>query len=176
MNLKPQDILIALKLVALGDRNWSYVKLANELSMSASEINAGVKRCLSAGLLLPALQEGESPHPAIKALEEFLVHGVRYTFVPELGELTRGVPTGYAADPLKDNFVVGNEPPPVWPYAEGRVRGYSFSPLYRSVPQAALADKQLYELLVLVDAIRGGKAREKEMAVSELKERLRQKW
>ncbi len=176
MNLKPQDILIALKLVVLGHQNWSYVKLANELSMSASEINAGVKRCLSAGLLLPALQEGKSPRPALKALEEFLLYGVRYSFVPELGELTRGVPTGYAADPLKDNFVIGDEPPPVWPYAEGKVRGYSFSPLYRSVPQAALVDQQLYELLVLVDAIRGGKAREKELAVNEMKKRLRRKW
>ena len=176
MNLKPQDILIALKLVALGDRAWSYVKLANELSMSASEINAGVKRCLSANLLMPALQAGKSPQPAVKALEEFLVHGVKYAFVPELGELTRGLPTGYAAAPLKGNFVVGDDPPPVWPYAEGAVRGYSFSPLFRSAPQAALADQRLYELLILVDAIRGGKAREREMAICELQKRLGCQW
>ena len=176
MNLKPQDILVALKLVAMGERPWSYVQLANELTMSASEINAGVKRCLSANLLMPDFLDGKNPRPALKALEEFLVHGVKYAFVPKLGELTRGVPTGYAADPLKGSFVVGDEPPPVWPYAEGRVRGYSFSPLYRSVPQAALADSRLYELLVLVDAIRGGKAREREQAICGLRKRLDGKW
>jgi hypothetical protein len=176
MNLKPQDILIALKLVALGNQSWSYVKLANELSMSASEINAGVKRGLSSNLLIPALRPEKNPLPAFKTLEEFLIHGVKYVFVPDLGELTRGVPTGYAAVPLKGSFVVGNEPPPVWPYAKGEVRGYSFSPLYRSVPQAALADQRLYELLVLVDAIRGGKARERELAIRELQKRLSWQW
>ena len=176
MNLKPQDILVALKLVAIGDRAWSYVQLANELSMSASEINAGVKRCLSANLLMPDFIDGKNPKPSLMALEEFLIHGVKYAFVPKLGELTRGVPTSYAASPLKGNFVVGDEPPPVWPYAEGDTRGYSFSPLYRSAPQAALADSRLYEMLVLVDAIRGGKARERELAISKLRKRLVGKW
>lgn len=176
MNLKPQDILVVLKLIAMGDRSWSYVQLANELSMSASEINAGVKRCLSANLLLPDYIHGKSPKPALKAVEEFLIHGLKYAFVPERGELTRGVPTGYAAEPLKSKIVASNEPPPVWSYAEGQVRGYSFSPLFRSVPQAALADQRLYELLALVDAIRGGKAREREMAIAALQKRLGGKW
>lgn len=176
MNLKPQDILIVLKLIAMGGRPWSYVLLANELSMSASEINAGVKRCMSANLLVEDFIGGKKPKPALKAVEEFLVHGLKYAFVPERGELTRGVPTGYAAEPLKGEILASDEPPPVWPYSEGEVRGYSFSPLYRSAPQAALADKRLYELLVLVDAIRGGKAREKEIAVSELHKRLDGQW
>lgn len=176
MNLKPQDILVVLKLIAMGDRSWSYVQLANELSMSASEINAGVKRCLAANLLMPDFICGKNPHPALKAVEEFLVHGLKYAFIPERGELTRGVPTGYAAEPLKSMIVASDEPPPVWPYPEGQVRGYSFSPLYRSAPQAALADQRLYELLVLVDAIRGGKARERELATDALRKRLGGEW
>ena len=176
MNLKPQDILVALKLIAMGDRSWSYVQLANELAMSASEINAGVKRCLTANLLMPDFIDGKNPKPAVKAIEEFLIHGLKYAFVPVRGELTRGVPTGYAAEPLKGSIVAGDEPPPVWPYAEGQVRGYSFSPLYRSAPQAALADQRLYELLALVDAIRGGKARERELAIAALQKRLGGEW
>ncbi len=176
VNLKPQDILVVLKLIAMGNRSWSYVQLANELSMSASEINAGVKRCLSASLMVEDFVGAKNPKPALKAVEEFLVHGLKYAFVPERGELTRGVPTGYAAEPLKGVVLASDELPPVWPYSEGEVRGHSFSPLYRSAPQAALADKRLYELLVLVDAIRGGKAREKEIAVSELQKRLGGQW
>jgi len=44
--------------------------------------------------------------------------------------------------------------------------------LYKTVPKAALKDAKLYELLAIVDAIRDGKAREREIAVKELKARL----
>lgn len=48
------------------------------------------------------------------------------------------------------------EPVPVWPFEQGSRRGYGFSPLYKKVPQAALKDHELYELLALVDALREG--------------------
>lgn len=53
MQLKPQDFLVALKLVAWGDQRWTYARLAQELGLSASEAHAAVKRGLQAGLLLP---------------------------------------------------------------------------------------------------------------------------
>ncbi len=62
--------------------------------------------------------------------------------------------------------------PPVWPDPESSIRGESFSPLYKSVPIATKNDSKLYELLALVDAIRGGQTREREMAKKELKKRL----
>lgn len=52
MQLKPQDFLVALKLVALGDRRWTYARLAQALGLSASEAHASVKRGLQAGLLV----------------------------------------------------------------------------------------------------------------------------
>ncbi|NCB39610.1 MAG: hypothetical protein EOM80_12680 [Erysipelotrichia bacterium] len=54
-----------------------------------------------------------------------------------------------------------------------RLLRQAFMPLYKSVPKAAMADPYLYELLALVDAIRGGRAREKNLAVKELQKRLR---
>jgi hypothetical protein len=44
--------------------------------------------------------------------------------------------------------------------------------LYRTVPQAALRDPYLYEVLALIDAMRDGKSRERQIAVQELKTRL----
>jgi hypothetical protein len=167
MNLKPQDIYILLKLVALGESPWSYASVAGELFMSASEVHAGIKRAVVARLIHP--QGGK---PLKKSLEEFLIHGVKYAFPPDRGGLTRGVPTGYAAPPLKDIISQPNEPPPVWPDPDGDTRGYEFSPLYKTIPKAALRDKMLYELLAIVDAIRDGRAREREIAVKELKVRL----
>jgi len=44
MVLKPQDVLILLKLVSLGDREWSYVNLAGELRWAILN-RAGQRPC-----------------------------------------------------------------------------------------------------------------------------------
>jgi hypothetical protein len=171
VNLKPQDILFLLKLVAMGKKPWSFNKVAVELGMSPSEVHAAAKRAISARL---AVKEGDDIRPNIMNLEEFLLQGIQYVFVPDRGELNRGMPTAYAAAPMDSYFVEDGEPPPVWPDSEGEVRGESFSPLYKSAPKAAKNDIKLYHLLALVDAIRGGSAREREIAKKELRERLEQ--
>lgn len=51
MKLKPQDFLVALKLVALGEQRWTYARLAHELGLSVSEAHACIRRGLHAGLL-----------------------------------------------------------------------------------------------------------------------------
>lgn len=51
MQLKPQDFLVALKLVAWGEQRWTYARLAQELGISVSEAHACIKRGLQAGLL-----------------------------------------------------------------------------------------------------------------------------
>lgn len=169
MILKPQDVVVLLKLVAIGRQPWTYASLANALQLSASQMHSAVKRLLKARL---AVQRGREVAPQIRNAEEFLVHGVRYAFVPEHGAVTRGMPTGYAAPPLDKMFRISDELPSVWPDPEGDVRGISFSPLYKNVPDAARRDSALYELLALVDAIRDGRARERMTAAVELRLRL----
>jgi hypothetical protein len=171
MILKPQDIVILLKLIILGNRSWSYSTLAHELAMSPSEVHSGIKRAVTARLF-----DAQRNVPITRALQEFLVHGVKYVFPPDRGHLTRGIPTSYAAPPLNSLLAQSEEPPPVWPDPEGTVRGYEYSPLYRSVPKAVSGDNALYELLALVDAIRDGRARERELAVKLLTERLEKEW
>lgn len=171
MQLKPQDVLFLLKLVSHKDNHWSFNKLAIDLGMSSSEVHAASNRAIKARL---AIKQDGQVRPNIRNLKEFLFHGIQYVFVPDRGELNRGLPTSYAAKPLASKFSVGKEPPPVWPDPEGVIRGESFSPLYKSVPTAAKNDPVLYELLALVDAIRGGKARERDIAKKELEVRLEQ--
>jgi len=43
--LKPQDIVVLLKVHSWQDRDWTYSTLASSLSMSASEVHAALKRC-----------------------------------------------------------------------------------------------------------------------------------
>lgn len=168
--LKPQDIVILMKLVVIGKGQWSYSRMAGALWMSPSEVHAGVKRIIKARL---ALVHQDRTLPNARNLEAFLIHGVPYVFVPELGEITRGMPTGYAGPALSPFFQPVDDLPPVWPDPDGEVRGQSFSPLYKSVPQAAREDEKLYELLTLVDAVRGGRARERQMAHLEIKKWLK---
>lgn len=137
--------------------------------MSPVEVHAAVNRVLDAGL---AVRKAAKIRANIRNLHEFLVHGLRYVFVPEWGEIARGMPTLYAVAPLSDVISASSEPIPVWPDPGGKVRGSSFTPLYKSVPKAAREDPALYELLVLVDEIRGGRARERKIAIHQLEQRL----
>lgn len=180
MELKPQDIVVVLKLLASGFNPWSYARLGEELAMSASQVHASVVRAETAHLLdafnIPSSPgrrgRGVLPEPNRNNLKEFLIHGVKYAFPAERGGPTRGVPTAEAAPPLAEHFPQDAALGPVWPFAEGQARGLAFSPLSENVPQAALRDLQLYELLALLDAIREGRAREREIAIRELTARL----
>jgi len=167
MSLKPQDVVVLLKLATRSNTAWSYSKLGVELGMSPSEVHASVKRASRAGLLAEPTRSVNK-----RALLEFLVHGIKYVFPPERRGITRGLPTAHAAPPLREHFAAGSELPIVWADPEGTVRGEELEPLYPSVPQAARADEQLYEALALVDAIRAGRARERELAIAELRRRL----
>jgi len=167
MILKPQDILILLKLVVRDSAEWSYPALSHELCMSASEVHAGVKRAAAARLM-----DMDRKIPVKSNLLEFLLHGVKYAYPPDRGGITRGMPTGYAAQPLSELIMQPDEPPPVWPDPQGKVRGYEFSPLYSSVPHACKVDPKLYELLALADAIRDGSARERKIAIKEIQSRI----
>ena len=169
MNLKPQDIYVMLKLVAIGKVKWAYNKLAVELGMSPSQVHASIKRALKAQL---AMQINDDIFANISNLEEFIIHGLKFAFVPELGGITRGKATSYAAAPLSKLIIADGEPIPVWPSVGGVSRGTSLSPLHKSAPLAAEKDANFYALLVLVDAIRSGRARERNLAIKELKKRF----
>ncbi|MFP4195010.1 MAG: hypothetical protein ACOCY3_03650 [Desulfosalsimonas sp.] len=171
MVLKPQDVLVVLKLVSIKRQKWTYNQLAVELFMSPSEVHAAVKRALQ--VRLAASVQG-TVCVNKSCLAEFLIHGVKYVFIPERGAIIRGIPTIYAVAPLDTLYSSTNEPLPVWPDPEGEIRGESFSPLYKSAPRAAREDKELYELLVIVDALRGGRARERDLAAGEIGRRLGQ--
>lgn len=209
MQLKPQDFLVALKLVAWGNQRWTYARLAQELGLSASEAHAAVKRGVQAGLLLqnraPAAPASDVPSAEAtslqeqtgiyrvtrkrvrrsalpldedapqdnpvrvhaQALAEFTLHGAKYAFPGVRLPLAVGVPTSHSAPAFAGVFAPGGTDF-VWPHPNGSVRGIGVEPLHPSVPFAAIKDAQLYEMLALFDALRVGKARERNMAAERL--------
>lgn len=166
--LRPLDIVVLLKLSLQSERP-TYLELAHDLHLYPSEVYTSIKRCRASQLV-----QGQELKDRLNrsALLEFLQHGIRYAFPATTGALTRGVPTAYAAPPLDRLIAASDDPPPVWPFAKGSVRGFAFQPLHKNVPQAALDDARLYQLLALVDALRSGRARERALAASELRNRL----
>lgn len=150
--LKPQDIVLALKLLCKGKDDWSQGSLGLELVMSASEVNAGIKR-LAYTRLIEKQEDGRKWQVIKPALKEFMLHGIQYVFPAEKGAPTAGMPTAYAAEPLKSHMP-SNDFPPVWPMKGGKFKGYAFHPLYPTVTQAVKNDPQLYEWLTIVDALR----------------------
>lgn len=172
MTLKPLDLLVCLKICVARAETWTYAKLAESLGLSASEANAAVKRLQNAGLLVPPMTPSGKPGPNTKALLEFIEHGVRYAFSESPGATRRGMPTAHSAPPLDAKIQSDGSPPLVWPDPEGSVRGQEFQPLYKTVPSAARRDPALYEVLALIDAIRGGRTREKRLAFELIEERL----
>lgn len=179
MHLKAQDVVLLLKLVAVDSHEWSFARLGKALAMSTSHAFESAMRAQSAKLLTiskappsPPKARGVIFEPNRTNLKEFLIHGVKYSFAAERGPITRGMPTAEGTSPLREYFSNSSALPPVWPYAKGSTRGTTFSPLYDNVPEAASLDPKLYELLALVDAIREGRAREREIAIRELSARL----
>ncbi len=182
--LKSQDIVLLLKLLSHPKEYsaWSQNKLAVHLCISVSEVNASIKRLSRSGLLRqirPKLEMdkknvGSLYMPVNEACEEFLISGVKYFFPARLGEYTRGMVTSYAASVFEKQITLGQDPVPVWPFAEGDQRGLALVPLYSCVPKSLFQypDQDFYDLLVLVDAIRQGRARERNLAIKILRKRI----
>ena len=169
-SLRPQDVLILVKLLSYGGRRPPMAQMGLQLSISSSEVHAALKRLVLSRLVS---SDADGNRPLLTAVEEFLVHGVKYAFPARRGEITRGVLTSYAAPPLNKEIEPGSELPPVWPFPEGQHRGVSLEPLYKTAPAAALRDPIFYEMLALIDALRDGRARERKLAEKELIERVR---
>jgi hypothetical protein len=168
--LKQQDVIVALKL-SLSESWAGYAILGQDLGMSMSEVHAAIRR-----LVESQLYDGESNHVRRRRLFEFIIHGLPVVYPARPKDVTRGVPTAWAAPVLANTplaeIAKGDDLPPVWSDPDGQVRGREVEPLYFSAPAASKKDPELYALLALVDAVRFGRARERKMAEQELEKRL----
>ena len=160
--MRPQDIVILMKLISTKGRDITNKEMATELGISASEVSESLERSKLAKLV-----DQSKKKVNMLAFEEFLVHGVKYVFPVVPMNTVRGIATSVSAFPIKDKISSANDTY-VWPDPKGSIRGYSVTPLYKSVPDAAKTDSKLYELLVISDTFRIGRPREVEIAKQEL--------
>lgn len=160
--MRPQDIVILLKIVVLNVENFQIIQLASSLQLSLSEISESLNRSFIANLI-------DHKKKKINKLNllEFLEHGVRYVFPQSPGGLVRGIPTAHSHPFMKNKFI--SKVDYAWPDNKGTTLGLLIEPFYAKQVEAVKADVTLYELLALIDVIRVGKVREVQAALKQLK-------
>jgi len=165
--MRPQDIVVLLKIITIRSEDWYIKDIAYSLKMSQSEVSEALNRCKIAGLI-----DSKKRKVHLNSFKEFLIYGLKYVFPAEPGNLVRGIPTAHSAPPINEYISEGKDVY-VWPYAKGMKRGQAIRPLYRTLSEVVLEDQHLYELLSIVDTIRIGRAREIKIAIDELNKRLK---
>ena len=163
--MRPQDVVILLKIATLKDKVWYGKNLYTTLFISPSEVSESLNRSMIAGLL-----DAGKRKLMRQAFLEFLEHGLKYVYPQQPGALVRGMPTAHSAPPL--NKIIQSQEFYVWPDPLGEQRGQAIEPLHPGVVEAARMDAELYELLSLIDALRIGRSREQAIAIQELSNRI----
>jgi hypothetical protein len=151
--------------------DWSYRSLADRLNVPHPVVQRGLGRAQAADLYSAERREVHVPH-----FEEFAIHALRFVAPAQLGALVPGVPAAWAAEPMAGAIrSSGEEPPPVWPYARGPVRGQAIEPLHPAAPEAVEGWPELGEILALLDSLRAGDPRVRRVAEDLLVPLLRER-
>jgi hypothetical protein len=168
LSLQPVDLLVAAKVAAHPQAQPSVRKLGEELGMSKSAVAYSLRRLGELSLL-----DGSDGKRHINklALWDCLVHAARWIAPARVGDYELGLPTAHASRALARKLV-GDDDPMVMPLAHGPLRGRAVTPLHPLAPLAAARDPQLHDLLALIDALRVGRARDRQVAAAELRARL----
>lgn len=157
--VKPADVYVLSGLLA-AEGNWTFRSLAGRLEVPHAVVQRALARAQNADLYLPERREVYLPH-----FEELAVHALRFLVPAQLGPLVPGVPAAWAAEPMAGAIrSSGEDPPPVWPYAQGRVRGQAIEPLHPAAPEAVEDWPRLGEILSVLDSLRAGDPRVREVA------------
>lgn len=163
--MRPQDLVILLKICTLDQANWQLAVLASSLHISISEVSESLHRSQFGGLI-----DGTKKRVNRQNLYEFLCHGLRFVYPVQPGGLVRGIPTAHSHPFLKEKFV--SSVFYVWPDPQSDFMGYQIDPLYSKQVEAVKGDSDLFLLLALTDVLRTGKVREVQFAKEELKRLL----
>ena len=151
--LKPQDIVIAVKLLCLAKQDWSQGALAQSLFISVSEVNAGLKRLQQCNLIEPHA-DGRRWQVKKANFREFLLHGIAYVYPAQKSAPCHGLPPASSHPDLQQHFKPSSLPAMVWPNPSASCSGFALLPLYPSVIKAVSQDAELYQWLAIIDSLR----------------------
>jgi hypothetical protein len=163
MTLRPSDVVVACQLVI--SSTVQFAAISEATGISVGECHGAVQRLVMASLVSPISRRSIG-----ELLVRFLVSGVPHAFPPAVGPAVVGVVTAHSA-PVFSGLITAPEPY-VWPDLDGTVRGLALTPLFPRAGELVRRNAPLYTLLTIVDALRVGHTREKEIAERLLRERM----
>lgn len=164
----PSDIYVLAGLATQEPSEWTFRVIAERLAVPVSLVQRSLRRAAGTGLYEPASKRVHRAN-----FEDFLRHAVRFVAPAPLGGLVPGIPAAWAAPPMSKLIQeAGDGLPPVWPFAEGRVRGRALYPLHPSAVNAAPLDVRLAELLAVIDSLRAGDVRVRSVAADQIGQML----
>ncbi len=168
--VKEADIYVLSGLLARNGQ-WTYRSLAERLRVPHPVVQRALDRAGSADLYSAGRREVNLPQ-----FEEFSLHALRFLAPVELGRIVPGVLAAWAAEPMASEIrSSADEPPPVWPHAAGELRGQAIEPLHPAAPEAVQGWPELGEILAMLDSLRAGDARVRQVAGGLLSGRLRER-
>ena len=94
--MRPQDIVVILKIVLKRNNAWQMKDLSYELNISLSEISESIHRSVLAGLMA-----ADKKTVLRQALLEFIKYGLKYVFPVKPGGIVVGLPTAHSTEILK---------------------------------------------------------------------------
>ncbi len=155
--LSDLDNLVLVVLVEWEGQFDSQAELSTRLKIPPASLTRSLNR-LDGALLIR-----RKNNTAIKAhAGEYLVHGLRYVFPAKLGTRVRGVPTAFSTPPLSDEITAQENV--VWPAEFGDTSGLELPPIHNKIPALCVAFPELHPAFAILDALRIGRARERELA------------
>lgn len=147
------------------DNRYSLLALEQSTGISKSQISLAIKRCVAVKLLF---MKNGVPYVNVHDLFNVIRYSIMFFFPVKRVGFQYGVPIAASSMFLNKKIILNQENPMVWAYTKGNVWGEAIEPIYPTAPAAAMKDPILYQLLVLVDAIRANNPREKMVASKEL--------
>jgi hypothetical protein len=167
--LGPTDLYVLAGALAHEEGDWTLRELAATLKVDHTLVHRALKRSENAGLYRTSTKQVN-----LANFEELTIHAARFIAPAPLGELTRGVPAAWAAQPIARTIrQPKSEPPPVWPDPLGSVRGQALQPLHPAAAKASRDTPQLASLLSIIDSLRAGDTRVRQVAAAALRDMLR---
>jgi DNA-binding transcriptional regulator YhcF (GntR family) len=162
--LSSSDIYVLAGRLADADKKPTLRELARELHVDHTLVHRALKRAEEAGLYRSASKQVNRAN-----FEELMTHAARFIAPAALGGLTRGRAAAWAAKPIAERIrQQGDEPPPVWPDVDGAVRGQALRPLHPAAVRASQESPALSDLLAIIDSLRAGDVRVRQVAAEEL--------
>lgn len=173
ISLKPQDIVLALKIGAYSSAHkkscdLSISALEEAMKLGRAEVSRALHRLAVLKLIrIKSVGQRREYFVVSQNISPLILEGIRYMFRPEPQGVGRGIATAFNYPGIKSEMVPRGLPF-VWSMVGGDVSGEIIEPLYPGVPHAAMKDPALYEMLALVEGLRLGNSREVGIARKQL--------